>query len=152
APAPSTPPTREDADLIRELTLAYLQAKGTADADATYAMLSNEMASYAGPKAWKEARSALNAKLGPGADPAVVRITWYDDPQSAPTHGRYAAADYRVDYPNEAFICGYVLWLRQWDGGYLVVREEEGQAPPEVIAGLSPEQRHAMRAQLQCRD
>lgn len=151
-PAPSTPPTDEDAALIQDRTLAYLQAKGSADADATYAMLSKEMASYASPEAWKDARSTLNAKLGPGAEPAVVRITWYDDPQNAPSHGRYAATDYRVDYPNQAFICGYVVWLRQSDGGYLVVREEEGQAPPEVIAGLSPEQRLAMRTQLQCRD
>src|SRR3546814_14058669 len=41
---------------------------------------------------------------------------------------------------------------RQSDGGYLVVREEDGQAPPDVIAGLSTEQRLMMRAQLQCRD
>src|SRR3546814_14048644 len=88
-------------------------------------MLSSELASYASPAAWKETRSALNARLGAGAEAAVVRLTWYDDPQNAPTHGRYAAADYRVDYPNEAFACGYVVWLRQSDGGYLVVRDEE---------------------------
>lgn len=151
-PAPSTPPTEEDAALIRVRTLAYLQAKNLADADAVYAMLSKEMASYASPKAWKEARSALNAKLGPDAEPTVVRITWYDNPQNAPTHGRYAATDYRVDYPSEAFTCGYVIWLRQSDGGYLIVREEEGQATPDVISGLSPEQRLTMRTQLQCRD
>lgn len=90
--------------------------------------------------------------VSPGGEAAVVRITWYDDPPGAPTHGRYAAADYRVDYPREAFTCGYTIWLRQADGGYLVVREEEGRAAPDVIAKLSPEQRLAMRAQLQCRD
>src|SRR3546814_2575768 len=84
-------------------------------------MLSSELASYASPAAWKETRSALNARLGAGAEAAVVRLTWYDDPQNAPTHGRYAAADYRVDYPHEAFACGYVVWLRQSDGGYLEI-------------------------------
>jgi hypothetical protein len=151
-PAPPTPPTSEDESLIRERTLAYLRAKDAADADTVYAMLSGEMAGYASAEAWKETRSALNAKLGAGGEAAVVRITWYDDPQNAPTHGRYAAADYRVDYPSEAFTCGYVVWLRQSDGGYLVVREEEGQATPDVIADSSPEQRLTMRAQLQCRD
>jgi len=151
-PAPSTPPTGEDATLIGERTLAYLRAKDAANADAVYAMLSREMASYASAEAWKEARSALNAKLGPGGEAVVVRIAWYDNPQNASTHGRYAAADYRVDYPSEAFTCGYVVWLRQSDGDYLVVREEEGQATPDVIADLSPEQRLMMRAQLQCRD
>src|SRR3546814_19741377 len=77
-PAPSTPPTSEDEALLRERTLAYLQAKNTADADTVYAMLSSELASYARPAAWTETRSALNARLGAGPEAAVVRLTWYD--------------------------------------------------------------------------
>src|SRR3546814_13853204 len=115
-------------------------------------MFASALGSYAYPQEWKEKRSAVNARRGASAEAAVVRLTGYDDPKNAPTHGRYDAADYRVDYPNEAFACGYVVWLRQSDGGYLVVREEEGQATPDVIAGLSTEQRLMMRAQLQCRD
>lgn len=151
-PALSAPPTDEDDALIRARTVTYLQAKDAADAGAAYKMLSNEMASYASPDAWKDARASFNAKAGPGAQPTVVRITWYDDPQGAPTPGRYVAADYRVDYPSEAFTCGYVVWLRQADDGYLIVREEEGQATPDLLANLSPEQQLQMRAQLQCRD
>lgn len=151
-PALSTPPSDTDAALIRSNTLAYLRAKDAADANAAYALLSEEMASYATPEAWAEARSAFKAEAGPGAEPSVVRITWYDNPQDAPTPGRYAAADYRVDYPSGAFTCGFVAWLRQADGGYLIVRDEEGQATPTVVADLTPEQRSMMRAQLQCRD
>lgn len=151
-PAPSAPPGDEDVAQVRATTLAYLQAKMAADANAAYAMLSAEMASYAAPAAWAKARGAFNAEAGPGAEPDVVRITWYDNPSHAATPGRYAAADYRVDYPSDAFTCGYVIWLRQADGGYLAVREEEAQATPAVIADLSAEQRLAMRAQLQCRD
>lgn len=151
-PAPSTPPTDEDAALIRTRTLTYLQAKNAADADAVYGMLSKEIASCTPPDAWTLARSAFNAQAGPGAEPTVVRITWYDNPENAPMQGRYVAADYRVDYPSDAFSCGYVVWLLQADGGYLIVREEESQATPDVVAGLSPEQRATMRAQLQCRD
>lgn len=151
-PAPSTAPTDEDGALIRARTVTYLQAKDAADAGAAYKMLSKEMASYTSPEVWKDTRTSFTAKVGPGAQPTVVRITWYDDPQGAPTPGRYVAADYRVDYPSEAFTCGYVVWLRQADGGYLIVREEEGQATPDLLANLSPEQRLQMRAQLQCRD
>src|SRR3546814_13084087 len=97
-------------DVCSSDLLDYLQAKNTADADTVYAMLSSELASYASPAAWKETRRALNARLGAGAEAAVVRLTWYDDPQNAPTPGRYAAADYRVAYPNEAFACGSVVW------------------------------------------
>ncbi len=151
-PAPSTPPNDADAALIRTRTMAYLQAKGTADAPAAYAMMSKEMAGYATPEAWADARRGFNAEAGPGAEPTVVRITWYDDPPDAPMPGRYVAADYRVDYPSAAFTCGYVAWLRQADGRYLIVREEEGEATPDDIARLSPGQKLSMRAQLQCRD
>lgn len=151
-PAPSEPPTEQDAALVRERTLAYLRGKDASDATTVYAMLTREMASYATPEVWTETRKSFSAKAGPGARPEVIRITWYDNPQGAPTLGRYAAADYRVDYPSRAFTCGYVVWLRQADGSYLVIREEEGQATPELVRDLPPEGLATMRTQLQCRD
>lgn len=151
-PAPDSPPTEVDAAVVQALTRAYFQAKETADPDAAYTMLSQEMASYASPEAWAANRSALNAKLGPGAETTVARITWYDNPANAPALGRYAAVDYGVSYPSNGFTCGYVVWLRQADGAYLVVREEEAQVTPDSIVNLSPEQVAGMRAQLQCRD
>lgn len=150
--APDSPPTDEDAEAVRALTLAYFQAKEAADARAAYALFSSEMASYATPETWAATRSAFNAKVGPGAETDLARITWYDNPANAPVHGRYAAVDYGVAYPSQGFTCGYVVWLRQADGGYLIVREEEAQATPDIVASLSPEQVASMRTQLQCRD
>ncbi len=94
----------------------------------------------------------LLAKVAVDAVPTVVRLSWYDNPANAPTLGRYVAVDYRVDYPSTAFTCGYVAWLLQGDGNYLIVREEEGQMTPDILATLTPEQRSTVRAQLQCRD
>jgi hypothetical protein len=110
------------------------------------------MASYATQEAWAATRSAFNTKVGPGARPNVSRITWYDNPSGAPIPGRYAAADYGVAYPSNGFTCGYVMWLRQADGGYMVVREEEAQVTPDSVAKLSAEQVANMRVQLRCRD
>jgi hypothetical protein len=110
------------------------------------------MASHVSPDAWTAARNAFNAQVGPGATANVVRITWYDNPAGAPVHGRYAAADYSVAYPSAGFTCGYVMWLRQADGGYLIVREEEAQVTPDNVAHLSAEQVATMRVQLRCRD
>ena len=151
-PAPVTPPGEADAALIQRRTAEYLRAKVAADAGATYAMLSESMRSYGSPAEWVAARNTFNAKAGAGAVPTVLRLSWYDNPPSAPTPGRYVAADYRVDYPSTAFTCGYVVWLLQADGNYLVVREEEGRMTPDIMATLTPEQRLAVRAQLQCRD
>ena len=151
-PAPATPPTAADEALIQRRTTEYLLAKIAVDAGTAYTMLSNEMRSYASPGEWVAARNAFNAKAGAGAVPMVVRLSWYDNPANAPTPGRYVAADYRVDYPSTAFTCGYVAWLLQGDGNYLIVREEEGQMTPDMMATLTPEQRSTVRAQLQCRD
>lgn len=74
------------------------------------------------------------------------------DELRAPPPGRFAAADYRARYDGQAFYCGYVVWLRQHDGGYLILREEEGQATPDIVATVAPEQLSAFRAQLGCRD
>lgn len=152
-PAPDIPPTAADEAQVRERTLAYLRTRDIADAQAAFAMLSPEMLTYTTtPAAWREGRTAFNAQAGPGARAAVVRLTWYDNPQSAPILGRYVAADYRVDYPSRAFTCGYVVWLRQADGDYLVVREEESLGTPDIVARLTPEQTAQLRARLQCRD
>lgn len=148
-PAPATPPTAEDEADIRRWTLAYLEAKDKGDFDRGHAVLGPTLAGYSTPETWK-LRAAFNA--GAGGDPSreVIRVTWYDDPQGAPTPGRYVAADYRASYASNAFYCGYVVWLRQHDGSYLITREEEGQAMPEVVAGVAPESMPAMRAQLGC--
>lgn len=152
-PAPDTPPTSADEAQVRARTLAYLHTRETADADAAFAMLSPEMLTYTTTlAAWREGRTTFNALAGPGARAEVVRLTWYDNPQGAPSPGRYVAADYRVDYPSRAFTCGYVMWLRQGDGNYLVVREEEALGTPDIVVNLSPEQTAQLRAQVQCRD
>lgn len=151
-PAPDSPPDEDDAATIHAHTRAYFLAKESADADAAYRLLSTEMASYATPREWEESRASVNAQMGPGAQTNLLRLTWYDNPAGAPTPGRYAAVDYEVTYPSRGFTCGYVMWLRQADGGYLLVREEEGQATPDIVADLPPEQIAAIRAQLHCRD
>lgn len=151
-PAPATPPTAEDEADVRKRTLAYLEAKDTNDFDIAFAMLGPTMAGYMTPESWRKPRATFNAATGGQAEREVIRITWYDDPQNAPTPGRYAAADYRASYASKAFYCGYVVWLRQKDGGYRIVREEEGQATPDMVAKMAPESMAATRMQLGCRD
>jgi hypothetical protein len=151
-PAPATPPTDEDEADIRKRTLAYLEAKDTNDFDAAFAMLGPTIAGYMTSESWRAPRTAFNAATAGQPEREVIRITWYDDPQNAPTPGRYAAADYRASYASKGFYCGYVMWLRQQDGSYLIVREEEGQATPDMVATIAPESMPQARMQLGCRD
>lgn len=150
--APKTPPTAEDEQTIRTGTLRYLDAKDRGDFDAAHALLGGELvAIFANPSA-REPRAAFNAQAGLPQRREVVRLTWYDDPAGAPQPGRYVAADYRGDYAHAGFYCGYVVWLRQADGSFRIIREEEAQMPDGIAKKFSAEELAAARAQVQCRD
>lgn len=151
-PAPETPPTPKDEADVRARTLAYLETKDKGDFDAAFAMFSPGTAAFMTDDNWRTPRAKFNTVAGANPEREVIRITWYDDPPGAPMPGRYAAADYRARYASSAFYCGYVMWLRQADGGYLILREEEGQALPELLAKTTPDQLPDLRVQLGCRD
>lgn len=150
--APAEAPTQQDEALIRERTEAYLAAKDAGAYAEAYAMIGGSMRDYFTPEAMAASRTPFNASAGPGVEREVIRLTWYDDPAGAPAPGRYVAADYRAGFPSGAFYCGYVVWVLQYDDSYLVVREEEGQATPDLVAKATPANMPALRQQLGCRD
>lgn len=150
--APEAPPTPADEALIRARTEAYLAAKDAGDYAAAHAMIDGSMRDDFTPGAMAASRTPFNASAGPGVEREVIRLTWYDDPAGAPMPGRYVAADYRATFPSGAFYCGYLVWVRQYDGAYLVVREEQGLATPDVVAQATPANMPALRLQLGCRD
>lgn len=151
-PAPRTPPTAKDEATIRSRTLDYLVAKDQGDFEAARAMLSSSLVAMMGEDTSLAPRAAFNASVGVPSERQVIRVTWYDDPAEAPGPGRYAAADYSATYPSTAFYCGYVVWLLQPDGSYRIVREEEGQMPPDALSKIKPDQMPDVRRQMGCRD
>lgn len=151
-PAPKAPPTPEDERTVREATLGYLEAKDRGDFDAAHTLLGEEAAALMRADNWRTPRAAFNADAGLPSRREVVRLTWYDDPAGAPRSGRYVAADYRGDYTHAGFYCGFVVWYREADGRYRIVREEEGQIPAQAAKKLAPEALAAARVQVGCRD
>jgi len=151
-PAPASPPTAGDEAAVRDLTLQYLSAVDEGRFDDAFAVMSASFRPMMTDGNWRETRSAFNAKTGAGAVRQVVRLTWYDDPAGAPVPGRYVAADYRGDHANGAFYCGYLMWLLQADGGYRLVRSEEGMLSRDEARRIPAGMRGAVRKQLQCRD
>lgn len=149
--APTTPPSANDEADIRSRTLKLMSAKDRGDFDAAVAMFSGTTGAMLTEEAWRSKRRAFNASAGMPQQQQVMRVTWYDDPIGA-APGRYAAADYSASHENAAFYCGYVVWLRQPDGGYRIVREEEGQMNPAEARLIAPSDMAAARAQLGCRD
>ena len=150
--APNEPPTQEDEAHVRARTEAFLAAKDTGAYGEAHAMVGASTKNYITPESMAASRTSFNAAAGPGVEREVIRLTWYDDPAGAPTPGRYVAADYHADFPSGAFYCGYLVWVLQYDGSYLVVRQEEGQATPDIVSKASPAEMAALRQQLGCRD
>lgn len=148
--APATAPTADDETMIRSRTLEFLAAKDRGDFDAAIAMFSATTGAMLTEENWRSPRRAFNASAGMPLQQQVVRVTWYDDPAGVEP-GRYAAADYSARHENAAFYCGYVVWRLQPDGGYRIVREEEGMKASEVRL-IAPGDMAAARVQLGCRD
>jgi hypothetical protein len=151
-PAPATPPTMQDEADVRSRTLAYLAAKDRGAFDEAHRMLSPATAKLMTVESWRAPRAAFNAQTQGDPRPQVLRITFYDDPAEAPSPGRYAAADYRTEFQNQALYCGFVVWLRQADGSYLIVREEEGNLTAESASQIAPGERTATLTAIGCRD
>jgi hypothetical protein len=149
--APNTPATADDERRVKQTTLTYLLAKDTGDFAKARSMQSEEAKPYM-PSDWSESRATFNHQAGLPVQRQVVRLTWYDDPQGAARKGRYVAADYRGDYRHAGFYCGYVMWYREADGSYRLVREEEGQVSDETASKIAAADLRAFRKPLGCRD
>ena len=150
--APRTAPTPKDESTIREMTLAYLSAMDRGDLATANAMVHESAAGMLSGPASHQQRDELIQASGQPVSRDVVRLTWYDDPANAPMKGRYVAADYRADFKDKAFYCGYAVWYLQADGDYRLVRREEGVLSADMANTLSAEQLPGTRAQLGCRD
>jgi hypothetical protein len=144
-PAPKTPATDTDRRDVETRTLDYLARKDRGDFVGADAMFLDEvLASLRDRAEARGQRGAFNAEVGAPAKRRILDVTFYDDPADAPRLGRYAAVDYRAAYDSRAFYCGYVMWLRQADGSWRLVREVETivtdktarSAPAETLAKI----------------
>jgi hypothetical protein len=151
-PAPATPPSDDDKRRVTELTLAYLAAKDRGDFTAARALFEPQAANLLDSPRSRADREAFNAASGQPEQREVIRLTWYDDPAGAPSLGRYVAADYRGDYAHAGFYCGFAVWLLQPDGGFRIVRIEEGVLTDDVARPMAPGSLADARSQLGCRD
>ncbi|MGN6235519.1 DUF4019 domain-containing protein [Dyella sp.] len=143
-------PTAADQATIHKLTLTYLEAKDSGDFKRALAMVAEPTRDMMANSAWQDSRRTFNAAAGPIGSRQVKNISWYDHPPGAPP-GWYAAADYAATYPSSALYCGYLVWLRQPDGSFAMVREDEGKLSPSEAATISSEDMSRVRAQLGCK-
>ncbi|MEA3013439.1 MAG: hypothetical protein QOD42_1984 [Sphingomonadales bacterium] len=161
--APDLPPIAErsgtdwrasDADrqAVVDSTLAYLQAKDGGRYDAAWAFLTPGNRQRFPLAAWSEEARAFNASAGAVAERRVTRLTWYDNPPAAGEPGIYAAVDFTSDFANLHFLCGFLIWRRQEDGGWRLAREEQNMVSRAEAPELTAEQRANARRAMHCQD
>lgn len=79
----------------------------------------------------------------------ILKLTWHVNPDGVEP-GAYVAVDYEKRYARLAMHCGYIVWHRQPDGRFLLVREELGTLKKAQAAKMSPATIAELRAQLRC--
>lgn len=155
-PAPGAPtpavftPTAEDEKAVSALSEQFLEIRRKGDATAAKAMFDPKSA-YADMAAWTRDTGAFNAISGPETKRALTRMSWFENPPSAPSPGVYAAVDYMREFQNVKTACGFIVWRRQPDGGWRIDREQLRYLTPAQEAALSHSALPEARAELGCR-
>lgn len=133
--------TARDEEDARAATMRYFAAVDAGDAIRVQAMWSPAQQAEMPLEVRSAQLRRFREEAGrPGAH-RIARLTWYVNPPGAPRPGIYVAADYERAYSGLRFNCGYLIWFRQSEGRYVLIREETSTAnardvedSPEAIA------------------
>ena len=145
-------PTEADARFVRGLTERYFAARQGGDYRAAWDMMSDEMKAISPFEAWREQTRAFHEGAGKLVRRRLVKLSWYDHPPSAPVPGVYAAVDYAAEYAKVSTNCGYVVWFREADGGWRLVRQEDSSIDRESQRQMDPVALRAFKQQYRCGD
>ena len=159
--APPLPPAEQagdaipDAKLQRQLlerSYAYFAAKDGGRYEAAYAAFAASVRAYLTLDLYSAQSAAFNAAAGNGGERRIVRLTWERDPPDAPAPGLYVAADFVSRFPNLRLHCGYLMWHREADGAFRIVREEQSFLEEATARAMTPERLRPLPRQFGCPD
>jgi hypothetical protein len=159
ATAPSAPLPEQAGDAIpdvavqravRDASYAFFAAKDAGRDDVAYAFFAASVRTYLSADLFRSQTDAFNAMAGRGGERRVVRLTWERDPPDAPAPGLYVAADFVARFPNLRLHCGYLMWHREADGRFRIVREEQSFIDEATARQMVPERLRPLPAQFGC--
>ncbi|WP_231639315.1 DUF4019 domain-containing protein [Sphingomonas profundi] len=159
--APSAPPAAEQAgDAVPDpatqrrvlaASYAYFAAKDGGRYDAAYAVFAPSVRAYLTPELYRGEAARFNAMAGRG-ERRIVRLTWERDPPGATVPGLYVAADFVARFANLRLHCGYLMWHREADGAFRIVREEQSFLDEATARAMVPERLRPLPRQFGCPD
>ena len=135
---------------VRDASYAYFVAKDAGRFDAAYAFFAPSVRAYLSPDLFRSQTAAFNVAAGAPGERRVVRLTWERDPADAPAPGLYVAADFVARFPNLRLHCGYLMWHREADGRFKIVREEQSFIDEATARQMTPERLRPLPVQFGC--
>jgi hypothetical protein len=156
APPPVVPrptgwqPGAADMKTVLDLTGRYFAARDSGRYRDAWSLLTPSMQEMGPLSEWQADKEAFNDRSGGGLRREPVKVTWYDNPANAGVAGIFAAVDFVGKADKLQIICGYLVWLRQADGSWRLMREEEGSIEDRPGITSSPEQLAQAKAAMGC--
>lgn len=147
---PAWRPTAEIEKAIIDTTNRYFALVDAADGPNAHAFWSASNQEMVPLERRQAELSRVKVMAGKPLGHRILKLTWYVNPEGAPVPGIYVAADYEKDYGNLAANCGYLVWFRQPDGRFVIVREETGFLTKEQAGKMSSGDLAEARAGLRC--
>jgi hypothetical protein len=139
-------PSETDQASIERLTYQYFRSKDFGSYRDAYLLFSPGVIAW---ESWRDSISQFNQAAGAVKSRRIKKITWYIDPPTGGP-GVYAAVDYDSAFENLYLQCGYVVWRRQPNGAFLLVREEQNSIDKANAEKLTNEQIQSIRAKYKC--
>lgn len=127
----------------------FLDAKSREDYSKAYSHFAAATRNVVPFDSWSNDSSASAKIKGPPVDRTLRKITWYENPPSAP-EGLYVAVDYTARHTNADTVCGYLVWRKLDSGKFELIREESNHIPKDVEVKLSPSRLAEIRTQFRC--
>lgn len=132
---------------IERATYDYLSLKDAGNYKDAYALLAESLKAKIAFEDWRASGEGFNALAGSVKKREIIKITWYKDPPSG-SPGIYAAADFDSVFDNIGIHCGFVVWRKEADGSFRVVREEQNYIDRKTLQGLDDEGLKAVKAKF----
>ncbi len=135
---------------LLDRSYAYFAAKDGGRLEAAYADFAPSVRAYLTSDLYRSQATAFKAAAGTGGERRIVLMTWEKDPPGANTPGLYVAADFVGRFPNIRLHCGYLMWHREADGRFRIVREEQSFLDEATARQMTPERLRPLPAQFGC--
>ncbi len=143
-------PTASDQQVVERLTSQYFSAKDQGKYQVGYAMLHKANQEITPFDRWSANAREFNEKAGKVLSRKVKKVTWYKDVPGAPLPGFYVAVDFDGAFANLDMYCGYVMWYRESEGLYRLVREEQNYLDKKMRKKIKDSDFYELKAKFKC--